>query len=490
MSSYPDSPGQPNFSLLARSFAFRPGARFTGLLEPAFFQRLAERHHIDFGSGNDDTFNPAVVSWGWLTQVLSPAKSCVAAVSRVMALCCSLGRTICSAATGAFCKARAKLPEAFARDAAVELGQGVEDRAADGWKWHGRTVKYADGALLQVLDTPENLEQYPQQRSQKKGTSTTCMRVVVLLAFATGALVNAACGPYRGKGTGEMSLLLRILGSVAAGEILGGDRLYGSYLLLALLLGQGSDGCFRLNLSRQKDFHQGERLGEDDYLQTWSKPRRPKNVDQEIWDRLPEQIKVRVLRIVVARKGWRSKEVYIVTTLCDATKYSKEDIGCLYSGRWNAELDIRALKQGLGLKMLGCKTPEMVRTELWMHLWGYNLVRTVMAQAAWDKGFKPRELSFSGAVQTLDSFRWLLSCGGKDAAEMGQVISTALASHRVGNRPGRYEPREIKHRQRKYPELKKSRQQRREELREPGEKTEAGKGRKGGGRNRPSGRVR
>jgi putative transposase len=310
----------------------------------------------------------------------------------------------------------------------------------------------------------------------------------VLLAFASGALIDAACGPYRGKGTGEMSLLLQILGSVAAGDIVGGDRLYGSYLLLASLLGQGSDGCFRLNISREENFGQGERLGEDDYLQTWSKPCRPKFIDKQTWDRLPQQIKVRVLRLVVARRGFRTKEVYIVTTLCDEHQYSKEDIGILYQGRWNAELDIRALKQGLGMKMLSCKTPEMVRTEWWMHLLGYNLVRMVLAQAAWDKGLKPRELSFSGAVSVLDAFRWLLSCGNKDSEEMAQVLSTALASHRVGKRPGRYEPRETKHRQRKYKELKKSRQQRREEL-AAGENDQQDKGRaKGRGRDRPSGR--
>jgi hypothetical protein len=485
MSSYSHSSEQSSFSCLSRAFAYRRGARFTGLIEPAFFQSLADKHHVHFGSAKDDTYNPAVTTWAWLSQVLSPAKSCVAAVSRVMTLCCGLGRSICSLATGAFCKARAKLPEAFARDAAVGLGQALEDHAADGWKWHGRSVKYVDGSVLQLPDTPENLEHYPQQRSQKKGTSPTCMRVVVLLAFATGALIDAAYGPYRGKNTGEMSLLRQILGRIAAGEIVVGDRLFGSYLLLALLRGQGSDGCFRLNLSREKDFRQGERLGEDDYLQTWSKTRRPKNIDKDFWDSLPEQIQVRVLRIrVEAGRGFRSEDVYLVTTLCDAQKYRKEDIAALYRGRWHVELDIRALKQGLGLKMLSCKTPAMVRTELWMHLLGYNLVRCVMAQAAWDKGVKPRQLSFSGAVQVLDAFRWLLTCGNQDRELLGQVISTAVATHRVGKRPDRHEPRETKHRQRKFKELKKSRHERRQELLA----ADTGKKEKGRGKDRPSGR--
>jgi hypothetical protein len=196
---------------------------------------------------------------------------------------------------------------------------------------------------------------------------------------------------------------------------------------------------------------------------------------------------VRVLRVVVKQRGFRSQEVYIATTLCDAKVYSKEDIAELYYGRWNVEVDMRSLKQGLGLKMLSCKTPQMVRAELWVHLLGYNLVRCVMAQAAHD-GVKPRQLSFSGAVATLDTFRWLLSCSGKQQEEMRQVISLALSSHKVGNRPGRYEPREVKHQQRKYKELKKCRQKRRLELEQEQEQKE--KRKKGSGKDRASGRGR
>jgi putative transposase len=491
-SSYSGPSGQSTFSLLSRAFAFCAGARFTGLLDPAFFQSHADRHAVRFGSGQHDVFDPGVTLWAWLTQTLSPAKSCVAAVSRVMALCFGIGRVICSAATGAFCKARAKLSEAFLRELAIALGQRVEAQAPDTWKWHGRTVKLADGALLQMLDTPENLKQFPQQRSQKKGTSYACMRVVTLLALATGVLSDAACGAYKGKGTGEMSLLLEILESIAPCDVLVGDRYYGSYLLLALLMGRGSDGCFRLNASRQKEFHQGQSLGEDDYLQTWVKPRRPRTIDKQTWDSLPDTICVRVLRWVVKQRGFRTKEVYVVTTLTDAGKYSKADIADLYCRRWNVEVDLRSLKQELGLKMLRCKTPALVRAELWTHLLGYNLTRCVMAQAAYDKGLRPRDLSFSGARDTLNAFRWLLSCTDKDPEQLRQVISTALSSHRVGKRPGRYEPREVKHRQRKYKELKKSRQQRRQELeQEQGQEQEQekkSKRRKGGGKDRATGR--
>jgi hypothetical protein len=477
------------FSLLSRAFAFCPGARFTGLLHPDFFQQAADRSRLRFGSGSADTFDCAVTLWAWLTQALSPAKSCASAVLRVVALCCTLGRAVCSAATGAFCKARAKLPEDFLRELTVSLGRRVEDNALDSWRWRGRTVKLVDGFLLQMLDTKENLQEYPQQSRQKPGTAYTCMRVVALLGLATGALIDAACGAYKGKGTGEVSLLLSILDAVLAGDVLVGDRCYDCYQLLALLRGRGGDGCFRLNVKRLGGFGRGQKLGEDDYLRTWSKPSRPRTADKQTWDSLPGEITVRVLRWQVKRRGFRTEEVYVVTTLTDAEAYSKEDVAGLYFRRWQVEVDVRSLKQGLGLKMLSCKTPAMVRAELWAHLLAYDLTRTVMAQAAQDKGLMPRRLSFTAARDTLCAFRWLLCCADKEPELMRRVISTALAAHEVGDRPGRYEPREIKHRQRKYKELKKSRQQRLRELEEEQGRGPDKKGRrKGAGKDRPSGR--
>jgi hypothetical protein len=489
MSCYPTTGEPPTFSLLSRCFAYRQGARFTGLLAPEFFQSIADKHDVHFGEGQGDTFNAPVTTWAWLTQVLSPVKSCAAASARVLVLCVSLSRPLPSANPGALCKARGKLKAAFLKDLALTLGESVERNALPYWRWKRRPVKIADGALLQLPDTEANLQVYPQQRSQKRGTSYTCMRVVVLLAFATAGLLGAASGPYRGKGSGEMSLLFSLLQKVESGDVLLGDRYYGCYLLLAGLPLRGADGCFRLPVYKEKTFASGRRLGPDDWLQTWDKPCRPKWISPEEWDALPQQVQVRVLRVRVRRPGWRAEQVYLVTTLLDAEAYPASEVAALYLARWNAELDIRSLKVGLGMKMLTCKTPEMVEAELWAHLLGYNLTRCVMAQAALDKGHCPRQLSFAGAVQTLEAFRWLLCCCDKDPQTLGEVLSTAVATHRVGNRPGRYEPRELKHRQRKYPELKTSRQQRRQELSRPGAAS-GEKGRKGGGKDRPSGRQR
>ena len=490
MSSYPTADPAappPSFGLLAATFVFSHGARFTGLLEPAFFQRLAEQHRVAFGNGPKHTFNPAVTLWAWLSQTLHPATSCTAAVARVLVLCAALNRPRCSGGAGGYCKARAKLPTAFVRALTTQLGQQLEDRAPDDWKWRGHSVVIVDGTLVRLPDTPENLVDYPQQRSQKPGVSPTCMRLVLLLSLATGALLDLEAGAYRGQKTGEISLLRNVLERVVSGHILLGDRYYGSYPLLALLCQRAAHGCFRLNTKRQETFGRGEKLGDDDYLQTWVKPRQPPIwLTAAEWAALPDTLRVRVLRVAVRRPGFRCRELFVGTTLLDPQLYPKEEVAQLYFDRWNGELDIRAIKQTLGMSLLTCQTPKLVRTELWVHLLGYNLVRCVMAEAAWRKALRPRQLSFSKAVQTLDAFRSDLS-GPNPGADLPAALLAAVATHRVGKRPNRYEPREIKHRQRKYPELKKSRQERRAELAKAGE-DEPGPKNKGRGANRPSGR--
>ncbi len=491
MPLYPAAADQPTFALLSRTFAFRTQARFSGLLDPAFFQRHADRHRLDFGRGHHDTFNAPVTLWAWLTQVLAAAKSCTAASARVLVLCCSLGRPLPSANSGAYCKARGKLPGPFLRDLATDLGRRLEGQALPDWHWQGRPVRLVDGSILLLPDSDANLREFPQQRAQKRGTSYACLRLVVLLAFATGALLDAACGPYRGKGSGEISLFHSLLLALRPGDVAVGDRYYGSYGLLALLAGRQVDGCFRLPVGRQAEFGQGRALGEDDYLHTWRKPEcRPKWLDLQTWKALPEALPVRLVRFRVAQRGFRSAAVYVVTTLLDARAYPREALARLYRGRWHAELDLRSVKQGLGMRLLRCRSPERVRAELWAHLLGYNLVRCVLAQAASEKGLTPRQLSFQGGVQLLDAFRWLLACGAGPAGEVPAAVAAALhaalAVHRVGGRPDRYEPREVKHRQRKYPELKKGRRQRREEL----AASAAESGPKGRGRSRPSGRQR
>jgi IS4 transposase len=222
---------------------------------------------------------------------------------------------------------------------------------------------------------------------------------------------------------------------------------------------------FRKHQLRHTDFRRGQRLGRNDHVVTWEKPQRPKWMDQETYDALPETLRLREVRGQVTTPGCRVEELVVVTTLLDAEAFPKEDILDLYHQRWHAEVDLRSIKTQMKMDILRCKTPEMVRKEIWAHLLAYNLVRKVMAQSAKEHGVTPRQLSFAGAMQTLDAFRsLLLHASADELPELSRRILAAIARHRVGDRPGRCEPRKVKRRPKGYSRMMDTRAKERAKL--------------------------
>jgi hypothetical protein len=448
-------PQQPTFASLLRSFAQHPGLPFTETLSEELINRIAAEEGVDFGNQADAVYTPAVTLWAFLTQCLSDSKSCVAAVARVIVLCVSLGRSPCSAATGAYCLARAKLPVPFLRRLTYELGQSLEAQAEPSWLWHRRHVKLVDGTCLSAPDTAANQALYPQPKSQRPGLGFPLIRLVVLLTFATAALVGAAYGPVKGKESGETALFRTLLVQLQRGDVLVADRYFCSYWMIALLQQRGVDAVFRLHQRRHCDFRRGRRLGRYDHVVQWPKPTRPDWMAQAIYESLPDELTLREVRVTVQTPGVRVRTLVVVTTLLDAKEYGREDIADLYHRRWHVELDIRSIKQTLGMDVLTCKTPKMLERELWVHLLGYNLVRQVQVQTALAQKRQPRQLSFAGTVQTLNAFRWLLQCSEGERLQFAcRVLYLAVATHRVGDRPNRVEPRRLKRRKQKYPYLR------------------------------------
>ena len=464
MSSYTP----PGFRATLEGFLDADGLPFKAALSETLIARIAREEGVDFGDGPDAVYSPAVTLWAWLSQCLSASKSCVAAVARVLVLRVALGLPPCSAATGAYCKARQKLPEPFLRRLALHVGNRTEDDAPDSWRWRGRRVLLVDGTECSMPDTPENQAEYPQPGTQKKGLGFPLIRLVVLLTFATACLVDCVMGPRKGKGAGETSLFRRMLGSLRAGDVLVADRYYCAYWLVAAAKGRGADVCSRLHSRRHADFRGGRRLGKDDHVVSWPKPARPAWMDRQEYDALPESLQVREVRFRTEHRGYRTKEVVVATTLLDAVAHPAACIAELYGHRWQVELDIRAIKQTLKMDVLSCKTPGMVRKEAWTHLLAYNLTREVMARAAAggkDGKDGPRGLSFAGAAQTLDAFRWLLLLGDDARREaVAQALLAAVRTHRVGRRAGRVEPRKVKRRPKTQGRLTRPRRQERARL--------------------------
>jgi hypothetical protein len=394
--------------------------------------------------------------------------SCEAAVSRVNAERAARNERRCSPDSSAYCKARAKLPEAAIADLTRETGRQLHDQADEAWRWNGRRVILVDGSTLEMADTPENQAEYPQSSSQKPGLGFPMLRMVVLLSLASGALLDLASGPNAGKKTGEQSLFRQLWDALRAGDIVLGDCLYDSYRDIAQLKQRGVDSLFGKNASRNCDFSHGERLGPDDHLVTWSKPKysAERYDSREEWEALPAEIEMRETRCVLIVPGHRTRTIMIVTTLLDAELYSAGDIIELFGQRWNCELDLRSIKQVLGLRRLHCKTPAMVRKELWVHLLAYNLIRTRMAQAAALTGQLPRRLSFTMTKQHIDHFADHLRRAGdvRERARLERELLIAIANSTLPTRPRRVEPRALKKRQQKYSYLTEPRSQARQRL--------------------------
>jgi hypothetical protein len=447
MPAYPARGTAATFQTVLDAFACAEGFPFQDVLTAERVEAIAAEEHVDFGASPRDVYSVPVTLWAFLAQVLSKEKSCVAAVARVLVLRLALGLPPCASETGAYCKARAKLPERFLQRVCYEVADQVEAQAPAAWLWKGRHVWIADGSTASMPDTQENQEAYPQPRTQKRGLGFPLLRMVVLLALATAVLGGAAVGPYVGKNQGEPALLRTLLARLRPGDLLVGDRYFGSYWLVALAQQQGLDAVYRQHHRRASDFRRGVRLGREDHLVVWTKPKRPDWLDEATYQALPETLTVRELRLVVTVPGYRTKDVTLVTTLVDVDTYPKEDVGALYRARWHVELDLRAIKTHMRMDILRCMTPAMVRKEIWAHFLAYNLARRVQAVAAQEQGVQPRALSFLATVQTLNEFRWLLVTATADARGIYvAALGVAIASHGVGDRPERCEPRAVKRR--------------------------------------------
>jgi hypothetical protein len=459
------APHRPTFAATFRSFAQDPEQLLSQALPQQLIERIAAAEGVSFGAEANAVYTPPVTLWAFLTQCLSGTKSCVAAVARVMVLCVSLGRPPCAAGTAPYCKARAKLPEGFLRRLTYHTGDDLEAQAEQAWLWQGRHVKLIDGTCLSAPDTPANQEAYPQSTQQAPGLGFPMIRLVVVLTFATAALVGAALGPCQGPETSELALLRTLPERFRAGDLAVADRHYCSYWQVAALQHGRVDVAFRLHQRRHCDFRRGRRLGRLDHVVCWRKPPRPDWMDAQTYEAMPAELELREVRVTVRTPGTRTRVLTVVTTLVDGAAYDREDIADLYHQRWHVELDIRNIKQTLSMGILSCKTPEMLAKEVWVHLLGYNLVRQALAAAARAAGVKPRQLSFAGGVQTLEAFRWLLQCSaGEQLAFACRALWGALGTHRVGKRPDRVEPRRVKRRQQLYPLLNEPRAQARAAL--------------------------
>jgi hypothetical protein len=408
----------------------------------------------------------------WRERCLDPVTTLHAFLTQILhgnTACDHLPHLMGKTFTGeAYCMARSKLPlELFQR--LTQAVCGVFQSVCHSSDWHGHRVWLLDGSSCSMPDTEELQMAFGQPGGQKKGCGFPVAHLLTLFDFGTGLLLRMIAAPLR---THDMSQVERVHSEMQKGDVLLGDRGLCSYAHLAMLFLAEIHGVFRLHQRMIVSFrkgrpHQSRRskrgqkrksgkkglptsrwvkwLAKADQVVEYFKPKqRPKWMTAEAYATLPDSLFLRELRYRIAQKGYRTREVVLVTTLLDPRKYSSEDLAELYARRWQVETNLRHLKQTLGMDVLRTKSLNNVLKELTMFVLVYNLVRLVMLNAAEQQNVPVDRISF------IDALRWLRD--NKSDTPFTPLIV-------IPNRRGRAEPRVRKRRPKEFPVMKKPRDQ-------------------------------
>lgn len=400
-------------------------------------------------------FPPTETLAMFIGQALSADRSCQAIVDQAAVQRLTGGLPVCSTHTGGYCRARKRLPMEMVRELTGHLGHSMHRQVPDDWQWRGRPVRIIDGTTLTMPDTPTNQALYPQQSSQAEGLGFPICRLLGVTSLASGALLNAAVGPFAGKGGDEQSLLRSLQETFDSGDILLGDAYFASYFFIADMQAKGVDLLMEQMGGRKRvtDFRRGHRLGERDHLIVLEKPKqKPHWMSETQYQTAPDSVVVRELKA--------GGKILVTTLTCPVT-HPKDSLKRLYRQRWSVELDIRDIKTTMGMGILSCKSPDMVEKEIWVYLLAYNLIRLMMVQSALLFDLLPRAISFKHTLQLWLAFKMN---GEPMSPDQYRAVLQLIAQQKVASRPGRIEPRAVKRRPKPIPLLMKPRDIARQEI--------------------------
>ena len=402
-------------------------------------------------------WSPTLTVFAFLLQVLDGAKTLRSAVAILLTQLSLQGSgDLPSADPTAFCQARQRIPLPALQQLLGWVADQMTHLVQAPHRWLGHRVWVADGSNVSMPDTPELQQAFPQH-CQREGCGFPIAQFSVLFCWSTGAIVDLALDTL---GFHEVTLFRRLWFHFRAGDVVLGDRAYGSYVDLVRLQLLGVFAVFRLHQRREADFRRGQRLGKDDVLQTWNKPEQwlpSRGLSEKEFASLPAQLTVRLVRIAATPPGFRSRSIVLVTTLLDPVLYPADAIRDLYRDRWTAELNFRSLKTQLGMEVLRGQSPDVVRKEIIMHLLGYNLIRLLMWEAARKHGRDLHRLSFTGTLHRLRQSLPLLllraQSGTVNETHHFEQLLEWIADDLVPDRPDRIEPRRVKRRPKTYSRL-------------------------------------
>ena len=194
-------------------------------------------------------------------------------------------------------------------------------------------------------------------------------------------------------------------------------------------------------------------VAKNDKILTWNKPKTcPRGLTKAEFAALPKTQTIREVFYSIEQPGFRTQSVSVLTTLLDIDAFPTLDLTQLYCSRWHVELDIKHLKTSLGMDILRCKTPDMVRKEIYAFLLVYNLLRSLMWDAGTTYNSPPLRLSLQGTRQQFDNFipQFFSVCSDR-VSHLYLTLLKVIVHKTVPSRPGRVEPRVVKRRPKAYP---------------------------------------
>ena len=390
--------------------------------------------------------------WAFFSQVLDADGGCKEVIRKLQSYASMKGVKVPSSSTAAYCAARKKLDGRMLGDILDHTAAKLEEMPGGGLL-NNRRIIVVDGTGISMPDTLANQEVWPQSSTQKPGCGFPMARICACFSLKSGALLSYAIG---NKKNHELPLFRQQWNTFKRGDILLGDKGFCSYFDAANLKERGIDSV--VTLARRAPVTSArslKRLGPDDLLITWQRPTYTPRLSYSIeeWAKLPEELILRQIKVTVKYPGFRTQKFYIVNTLLDAVQYPAEELAELYFKRWDVELFFRDIKTTMGMDILRCKTPEMIRKEIRMYFIAYNCIRRLMCEAAQEVNLKARVLSFKGSVQALRNWAPHLNQANISRAERFRLISNlyeAMTNTAIIQRPGRSEPRCLKRRHKNY----------------------------------------
>jgi hypothetical protein len=439
---------------LRQQFA-QPGQDTLG--EALGVQELEQILTDEIGCYRQRIYPPMVTLRLFIDQILSTDQACQEAVSQRLVARVVQGQPECSLNTGPYCKARQRLPARLPQRLCKHLGEQLEHCAALQWGWRGRSVKLFDATTVSMPDTPLNQQSWPQSTRQKPGLGFPLARIGALISLSSGAVIDYAVGPMKGKCSGEQALLRELSQSLSRHDLLLADALHSTWWALQMLVQRGVDVVMPNDGRRKVDFTEGRVHNEADHVVWWPKPKRTSWIGKANYEQMPAGIWVREVRV---------DGQIIVTTLLEPGQISPDELAALYAMRWNIEVDFRTLKAAMNMDVLRCKSPAMVKKEIAVYLLTYNLVRWTMVRAAQLARVPARELSFTSARRLIWAFAChLRQCMNQVATSLVGALLKSISRCVLPKRPDRIEPRAKKRRPKPLPLLTVPRSVAREQIR-------------------------